>query len=827
MKIAPLILLFGWFAILPGFSQESPQVKVTLNSPLDYQVFQRSTPKLGKIIVSGRLELAAKEVTPPDAAQARLAGEGTDGKWQAVAIDPRIAAFRAEIEVPAGGWYEFEFQALRGGKPVATTSVAHVGMGEVFVIAGQSNAGNHGEEKLVTTSGRVASFSGTSWQLANDPQPGASGSGGSFLPAFGDALVEKFGVPVGLVSTAAGGTSVREWLPAGVRFSIPPSVTGRTVVVGRGTYESDGALYANFLARVRPLGREGFRAVLWHQGESDANQADPLRTLPGEQYRTFLETLIGSAQRDLGSKAPWFVAKTSYHVPGDERSTDIRLAQRGTWENGTALEGPDTDALTGDHRERGGQGVHFSGKGQREHARLWVEKVAPWLEAKLAGTVPAKSYVRLPPLFSDGMVLQQGQPLPIWGTAGPGETVTVEFAGQSKATTADGQGAWRVTLDPLAASAEPRDLVVCGKDESRIVRSVVIGEVWLASGQSNMHWTFAPGQTVDRNEEELTAAKDPLIRQFTVKKGGANKPATSATGIWHRANRNDLLTGGAGGDSALAYFFARELKAALGVPVGVINASVGGTPIEQWSPGGGLYNAMIHALAPFPIRGAIWYQGESNCMKGDGAKYTALQTGMVDSWRKHWEAPELPFFFVQIAPYLYSNRPGGPLPPELLPEFWMAQTASLAQPHTGMVVINDITGNPADIHPRNKQDVGHRLALQAMARVYGKADLVHSGPLFRDAKAEGAKLRVQFNHTGSGLATSDGQPPSHLELAGADGKFVAASGTIEGHSLLVQSEAVPEPVAIRYAWNESAMPNLRNREGLPAAPFHSQKWPLP
>lgn len=801
-------------------------VKITLASPLDFQVFQRSTARDGKVILAGSLDPSGKDAPIADALQVRITTGGEAGKWQPVAFDPRVAAFRAEVPAPAGGWHRIDARALKGGKPISETTVEHVGIGEIFGVAGQSNSANHGAEKLATASGLVSTRSETGWQLANDPQPGATGNGGSFIPAFGDAMAEKFGVPIGIVAVGVGATSVREWVPPGVRFTSPPTLTRHTVSIGRGAYESNGALFANLINRLKPLGRDGFRAVLWHQGESDANQREPERTLTGEAYRTLLENLIAGAQRELGSNAPWFVAQASYHNPEDPGSPDIRLAQRATWESGTALEGPDTDSLTGDFRDKDGLGVHFSGKGQREHARLWTEKVAPWLEGQLAGKPVTKSYVKLSPLFSDGTVLQRRQPVPIWGTAGPGEAVTVEFAGQAKTATADPKGAWRVTLDPLAENDEPQTLVIRGRYETRSLRDVLVGEVWLASGQSNMHWTFSPGQTVDRNEEELAAASDPLVRQFTVKKGGANAPAASVSGTWRRASRHDLLVGGTSGDSALAYFFARELKAGLRVPVGVINASVGGTPIEQWSPGGGLYNAMIHPVAPFAIRGAIWYQGESNCINGDGAKYTARQTGMVEAWRNRWETPGLPFFYVQIAPFLYSARPNSPLTPESLPEFWMAQTAALRQAHTGMAVINDITGDPGDIHPRNKQDVGKRLARKALVQVYRQTDLVDSGPMFREVKVENGKLRIAFDHAQGGLDTSDGKAPSHLEIAGADGKFVPATGAIDGETLLIHSDAVPQPAAARYGWHESAMPNLRNRAGLPAAPFHTGKWPL-
>lgn len=817
-----LLSLSLCLTVLTASAQEA--TKISLSAPLDYQVFQRGTPKDGKITIAGSLEVP-QGVSAPQVLLARVTGEGADGKWAPVVFDPQVPAFRAELSAPAGGWYRFEIKAWTQGKAVAEAAVEHVGVGEVFIVAGQSNSANHGEEKLSSQSGKVSSFSGSKWQVAHDPQPGASGSGGSFLPAFGDAMAERFKVPVGLVATGVGATSVREWLPPGVRFTNPPTLVRNTVTVGRGAYESTGGIYANLVNRMKALGREGFRAVLWHQGESDANQQQPDRTLQGSMYQTLLETLIASAQRDSGTKAPWFVAQASYHGPQDAGSADIRLAQRMTWESGTALEGPDSDSLTGEMRERGGQGVHFSGQGLREHGRLWVEKVAPWLEARLAGKDLTKSYVKLPPMFSDGAVLQREVPVPVWGSAGAGESITVEFAGQKQTAAADAKGAWKATLAPLTASSTGQTLIVRGKDEMRTLKDVLVGEVWLASGQSNMHWTFAPGHTVANNEEELAAANDPLVRQFTTGKKGVNAPAANVSGVWHRATRNDLLTGGAAGDSALGYFFARELKAKLGVPVAILNSSVGGTPIEQWSPGGGLYNAMIHPLAPFAVRGALWYQGESNCMKLDGAKYTTSQMNMVSAWRKLWAQGDFPFLYVQIAPYVYSGRPNSLLTNETLPEFWMAQTAAMKQANTGMVVINDITASATNIHPPNKQDVGRRLVLWALAKAYGQPRLIHCGPLFKDAKAEGGKLRVTFDHTGGGLTTKDGQPPAHLEVASADGKFVPASGVIDGETLLVHSDAVAQPAAVRYGWDEKAMPNLANKEGLPAAPFHSQKWP--
>ncbi|MEZ5303180.1 MAG: sialate O-acetylesterase [Verrucomicrobiales bacterium] len=276
--------------------------------------------------------------------------------------------------VSAGG------AAVRDGAAVAAASVAHVGIGEVFVIAGQSNSANHGEEKQVPKSGLVAAFDGKAWRLAEDPQPGASGNGGSFIPAFGDAMAARFGVPVGIVAAGAGGTSVREWLPKGARFPNPPTVMNN-VVAAEGEWASKGGLFDRLAARIKPFGKGGIRAVLWHQGESDANQRDATRTLPGHLYSAYMEKLIGATRREAGWQIPWFVAQASYHTPDDPGSDDIRQAQAALWQSGVALQGPDTDALTGDLRDSGGQGVHFSAKGLRAHGAAWAQRVGDWLEA--------------------------------------------------------------------------------------------------------------------------------------------------------------------------------------------------------------------------------------------------------------------------------------------------------------------------------------------------------------------------------------------------------------------------------------------------------------
>lgn len=359
--------------------------ELVLERPRDYEVVQRATMEKGSIAISGRMAgedakvgKVAKDLVTMEA---RLREEKAQD-WRRLEVRWNGADFETQFEVPAGGWFQLEVRVLREGKVVAEQSVEHVGVGEVFVVAGQSNSANYGEEKFTTQTGRVAAFDGHRWQLANDPQPGAAGSKGSFMPPLGDALVERFHVPVGFVACGVGGTSVREWLPRGVPFPNPPTIESRVVRLPDGQWESKGTLYETLVGRMKQLGPRGFRAVLWHQGESDANQRDATRTLPGKLYREHLEKIIHESRREIGWEAPWFVAQASYHTPGDEGSPEIRAAQASLWHDRVALEGPDTDALQGALREADGKGVHFSGAGLREHASRWVEKIAPWMQER-------------------------------------------------------------------------------------------------------------------------------------------------------------------------------------------------------------------------------------------------------------------------------------------------------------------------------------------------------------------------------------------------------------------------------------------------------------
>ncbi|NDE97832.1 MAG: hypothetical protein EB034_06080 [Verrucomicrobia bacterium] len=259
--------------------------------------------------------------------EARISADSKPGEWRKLAAAFTDNAFAAQLETAVGGWYRLEVRVVADGQTVGQVAVEHVGVGEVFVVAGQSNSANHGSEKQTTKTGRVASFDGKVWRLSNDPQPGASGGKKLPPPPLGDALAQRFNVPIGFAACGIGATSVREWLPKGARFPNPPTIESRVQRLPGGEWESKGQAFDLFTTRTKALGLRGFRAVLWHQGESDANQRDTSRTLAGKLYREYLEQLIQESRKVIGWKAPWFVAQVSYHVPGDEASPDIRAAQ--------------------------------------------------------------------------------------------------------------------------------------------------------------------------------------------------------------------------------------------------------------------------------------------------------------------------------------------------------------------------------------------------------------------------------------------------------------------------------------------------------------------
>ena len=480
------------------------------------------------------------------------------------------------------------------------------------------------------------------------------------------------------------------------------------------------------------------------------------------------------------------------------------------------------------------------------------------------------------------MVLQRDMPLPVWGWAAPDEGVTVTLGDRSPvSTTADKEGKWRVDL-PEIATGGPLTLTVSGTNKV-VLEDILVGEVWLCSGQSNMQWTVSNSLNP---KDEIAAADYPAIRHLAIPRRPASQPADDVTAEWKVCNPAT-----AGGFTACGYFMGRELHKELGVPIGLINSSWGGTRIEPWVPPRGfaavpackdihnrvvltdphsqpyktrlneylaevdawlgeaktalaqkevihpspvypkelvplighqdpstLYNGMVHALVPLAIRGAIWYQGESN--HGEGMFYTEKMKALIGGWRDVWGQGEFPFYYVQIAPYVYGSEPSG-----VLPAFWEAQAAALSIPKTGMVIPSDI-GNTKDIHPRNKQEVGRRLALLALANDYRRTELVCSGPAFKTMAIEGSKLRIRFDSVGTGLASRDGKPLTWFEIIGKETDFVKANAVIDGlDSVVLSAPDVKAPAAMRFAWHKTAEPNLMNKEGLPAGAFRAGEVP--
>jgi hypothetical protein len=365
-----LPLLLGAVALVAA------EPTLTLKSPTARAVLQRETANAGRVQVVGEIQSDT-----PVSVEIRLDG----GDWKPVPTmgNPGtivIQSFSQTLDLPKG-MHTLEARAVRDKQPLASTSKVPFGVGEVFVVTGQSNSANHGAVKTKATSDQVFTLTPKGdWQPCADPQPGASGGGGSILPALGDELQKRLGVPIGFIPCGIGATSVREWLPGGVPFPNPPTIVSRVRKTADGAWEADGKAYAMLVTRMRSV--PSFRAVLWHQGESDANQKDATRTLSGKLYADYLKTLIASANKDSQRTAPWFVAQVSYHGPTDVGSEDIRTAQASLWKNGVALEGPDSDALRGPLRDNGGQGVHFSGEGLKAHAHAWAEKLVPWIESQ-------------------------------------------------------------------------------------------------------------------------------------------------------------------------------------------------------------------------------------------------------------------------------------------------------------------------------------------------------------------------------------------------------------------------------------------------------------
>jgi hypothetical protein len=382
-----LLLLF----LASGFvasAQTNESVILHLVSPLDYQVFQRQNASNGTIIIECSLETKARgTLTDLDRLEARLvdssASKNSSDQWQPLPFDNRVRRFRAELPALAGGWYRLEVRLLSGKAIVSQASADHVGVGEVFVVAGQSNSANHGEGKQHATNALVVAFGKGRWQPAADPEPGASGTGGSFMPAFGDAMADKFKVPIGIVPIGVGSTSVREWLPRGDAMAAPPTTGLNTILISSNHWISAGDHFNKIITVENEFGTNGFRAVLWHQGESDVRQA-PDREITPATYRQYLQHVIDVSRAAAGWRVPWFIAQVSYHTPEDQGSPELRAAQKSLVTDGIALAGPNTDELGPEFRQDNGRGIHMNARGLQRHGELWAQFVGVWLEQQLA-----------------------------------------------------------------------------------------------------------------------------------------------------------------------------------------------------------------------------------------------------------------------------------------------------------------------------------------------------------------------------------------------------------------------------------------------------------
>jgi sialate O-acetylesterase len=490
--------------------------------------------------------------------------------------------------------------------------------------------------------------------------------------------------------------------------------------------------------------------------------------------------------------------------------------------------------------------------------------------------LPVGADVQLPPIFGHNMVLQAGKPVPVWGRGAPGESVTVVFGGQKRTIRAAADGTWRVELNAMPSNAQARRLTVGPVSFT----NVVVGEVWLCAGQSNMRW---PLERSSGAKAAIAASGLPRIRLHdshgriyphrrkysleTLKETTVEN--YYATEGWRECSPATVST-----FSAVAFYFGRKLHGELDVPIGLIHNAVGGVPMEtyipvevmkadselgkllpewyrnphypQWCRERGAYNlsewladpqgpaphhsfepgflfdAGMRPLAPFAVRGFLWYQGESNATV-DGSRGPAVAPGvnrrkfstLIHSWRDAWRDPRLPFYYVQL--------PGLNRDWELFRE--MQSGVDLEIPHTGMAVTIDV-GHPTNVHPADKQPVGERLALLALRDTYGRMRRVAEGPRYRDYRLEKARVVVEFDHADVGLRTSDGKALRGFETAGEDRVFVPAVATVEGGTVAVSAPDVPAPVAVRYAWADDPDANLANGAGLPAGPFRTDAWPV-
>ena len=464
--------------------------------------------------------------------------------------------------------------------------------------------------------------------------------------------------------------------------------------------------------------------------------------------------------------------------------------------------------------------------------------------------------LQLAGMFRNHMVFQRECDAAVWGTAKPGARVVVSpsWAKESFEATADKDGKWSTKVKTPAAGG-PFKVAVKSGSQTKELSDVLVGEVWICSGQSNMQWKLR-GFGVDHFKEDVQKAKYPEIRFCEVPQVIALEGQDQVAAKWTVCNPRSALA-----FSAVGYFFGSRLHQELDVPIGLISTNWGGSSAEAWvspevlkkgfpefnsqfatneklieesgvlysrpknKPPKGLnqrnpsvlYNSMLRPLISFSFRGVVWYQGESNVKRP--AQYRTLFPALIRDWRTRWGRGDFPFYFVQIAPFAYKRDPYSAA---FLRE---AQTMALAEPNTGMVVTMDI-GNPGNIHPKQKKPVGERLALLALKNDYGQKNLVASGPLYAAHTVENGTIRLTFNGIGGGLVSRDAEPLTHFTIAGSDKSFVPAKAVIDGDTIVVSSDKVKEPKAVRFAWGSGDMPNLSNKDGLPASSFRTDDWPM-
>lgn len=439
----------------------------------------------------------------------------------------------------------------------------------------------------------------------------------------------------------------------------------------------------------------------------------------------------------------------------------------------------------------------------------------------------------LPSVFSDNMVLQQNSKVAIWGWSDPGETVKIVTSWNNKDTIkvkADNSSEWKTSIQTIDAGG-PYSIQILGSGKVEL-KNVMLGEVWICSGQSNMEMSV--NWKIINGEDEASKATNPNIRIFHVQKIGAEYPQQTCNATWTSCTPETMRA-----TSAIGYFFARELQQKLNVPVGIIVSAWGGTPAEVWIeksriekdpvlnmhkysqhfdgwPGaaGVLYNSMIAPIVPYGIAGAIWYQGESNC--GNYPIYSLLMKTLIENWRADFKK-DFPFYLVQIAPYDYGDKGTS--------EYVREQEEIVAKtvPNTGMIVISDLVDNIKEIHPKNKLDVGKRLANYALAETYKQNIGAYKSPVFQSMQVEKGKARLTFSNVLTGLKCI-GKTPAKFLIAGENKNFVPATAIMDGKAIVLSSKLVKTPVAVRYCFDNTTMPDVFSTEGLPLAPFRTDKW---